>query len=423
MSNLTSGLEEQTSLSSGFENHKKYKKFIQYKQSYQVLDGGLPFFQVYEGVNSNRIRINNRDLINYSSYNYLGLNGHEYVKQYTIQAIQEYGTSVSASRIVSGESSIHSLLEKSIAEFLGTEDAVVMVSGHSTNVNLIGDIFNEADLIIHDQFIHNSILEGCRLSGAKRMSFSHNNLEQLEKILSQSRHKYNQALICVEGVYSMDGDLPDLVRLVELKEKYNCFILVDEAHSIGTVGKTGRGILEYYNLPARKIDFLTGTMSKSFASCGGYVAGSKALIKYIKYNCPGFVYSVGISPQNAAPVIACLKLIQNNNSLVSKLQENADLFRKLAVESELNIGLSHDSPVVPIIIGDAIICLQIQKYLAEHRINVFPILYPAISRRSERLRFFITSSHTREEIEYTIDMLKTAVDIFSISPTSAPLPE
>ncbi len=401
-------VEEAAKAVSNFENHKKYKKFLQQERFYHTLNVDLPFFRVYDGVNNNRIRIKNDEYINFSSYNYLGLNGDPYVQQYTIEAIQKYGTSVSASRIVSGESAIHHMLESSLARFIGTEDAIVMVSGHATNLNVIGDLFNEEDLIIHDSLAHNSILEGCRLSGAKRMSFNHNSLEHLEQILQKHRHEYTQALICVEGAYSMDGDLPDMNALVELKEKYNCYILVDEAHSIGTVGKTGRGILEYSHIDPRRIDLLTGTLSKAFASCGGYIAGSGALIKYLKYNCPGFVYSVGISPQNAAPVIACMEVIQNDNTRVAKLQHNADLFRQLAVQNGMDIGMSKDSPIVPIIVGDTVKCLRIQQYLAQRRVNVFPILYPAVSRKGERLRFFITANHTEQEIEYTIKNLITA---------------
>lgn len=242
------------------------------------------------------------------------------------------------------------------------------------------------------------------LSGARRRPFAHNDWQAVDSLLQQFRHEYRRVLIAIEGVYSMDGDIPDLPRFIEVKKRHKALLMVDEAHSAGTIGPRGRGIGEYYaGVDRADVDLWMGTLSKSFGSCGGYISGSKGLVEYLKYTAPGFVYSVGMSPPNAAAALAALELLEAEPERVIRLQNRATLFLTLAKQHGLNTGSSKDSPVVPIILGNSLYCLQMSKALFGRGINVQPILHPAVEESAARLRFFITSLHTESQIHQAIE--------------------
>ena len=237
-----------------------------------------------------------RTLINYASFDYLGLNHEPAVAEAAKAAVDELGTSVSASRLVSGERRLHQKLEKTLADLYRADDCIAYVSGQST----IGALMSPDDLIVHDDLMHNSGIMGARLSRATTIAFRHNNLNDLEKILAEHRSKHKNALVLTEGLYSMDGDFPDLPRLIEIKKRFGCWLMVDEAHSLGVLGKTGRGIAEHYGVDPREVDIWMGTISKTLVSCGGFICGHKDLIEILKYHSPSFVYSVGLSPPATA---------------------------------------------------------------------------------------------------------------------------
>jgi 7-keto-8-aminopelargonate synthetase-like enzyme len=310
---------------------------------------------------------------------------------------------VSASRLVSGEKTIHRELERAIADFIGAEDVIVYVGGHSTNETTIGHLIKPGDLILHDELSHNSVVQGCLLSNAQRRAFPHNDWRACDRMLGDMRASYKRALIAIEGAYSMDGDHPDVPKFIELKHKHRALLTVDEAHSIGTMGPTGRGICEHFGVSPREVDILMGTMSKSFGSCGGYIAGARELIQYLKYTAPGFVYSVGISPSNAAAALAALRRLKEHPELPEKCLANARLFLELAKERDLDIGMSDGTPIVPVIIGNSLNALKLSRRLFDRGINVQPILYPAVEESAARLRFFITSNHTEEQIRETVE--------------------
>jgi 7-keto-8-aminopelargonate synthetase-like enzyme/NADP-dependent 3-hydroxy acid dehydrogenase YdfG/acyl carrier protein len=259
-----------------------------------------PFFVAHDGVARNTATVGGVSMVNYSSYNYLGLSGHPAVSAAAKEAVDRYGTSVSASRVASGEIPLHRELEEALADLLGCEAAVVFSAGHMTNETTIGHLLGEGDLIIHDALAHNSILEGAKLSGAKRRPFPHSDWAALDEILTTIRPRFRRVLIALEGVYSMDGDIPDLPRFIDLRDKHRCLLLVDEAHSLGVLGATGRGIGELFDVDRNRVDIWMGTLSKTLASCGGYIAARKPLVEYLKYTAPAFVFSAGISPANAA---------------------------------------------------------------------------------------------------------------------------
>lgn len=365
-----------------------------------------PYFHVHAGTARNKSVVEGVEMVNFSSYNYLGFSGHPEVVAAAKEAIEKYGTSVSASRVASGERPIHRQLEEGIAKHVGVEDSVVFVSGHATNVTTIGHMLDREDLILHDSLIHDSILQGIYLSGATRKPFPHNDLDALEKTLAQVRKNYRRVLITAEGIYSMDGDTCDLPRLIEIKKKYRALLMIDEAHSNGVLGPSGRGVAHHFaGVNPNDVDIWMGTLSKSFASCGGYIAGSKALVRYLKYTAPGFIYSAGITPPNAAAAMKSLELMHRQPETVERLRSRSKYFLDLARARGINTGDAIGAAVVPAIIGNSFLAMKLSAALAARKINVQPMIYPGVEDDKARLRFFLSSTHTEEELKYTVDVL------------------
>ncbi|MCL4202089.1 MAG: aminotransferase class I/II-fold pyridoxal phosphate-dependent enzyme [Pirellulaceae bacterium] len=364
-----------------------------------------PFFNVHEGLTSNTTVIAGREMINFSSYNYLGLSGDPEVKQAVIDAVIQYGAGANASRVVSGEKTIHGLLEREIANFIGAEDSVVFVSGHAANQTTIGHLFGPGDLILHDELAHNSIIQGAIHSHALRRPFPHNDWRALDAMLADIRGDYQRVLIAIEGVYSMDGDFPDLPKFLEVKTKHKVMLMVDEAHSVGTMGAGGHGLAEHFGLDTYDVDIKMGTISKALGSCGGYIAGSRELVKYLKYTAPAFVFSNAISPTAAAAAYAAIRKIARDPEPVTRCRARSELFLRLAKQRGLNTGPSHGTPIIPIIIGNSLVALMLSRKLFERGINVHPILHPAVEEKAARLRFFITAAHTEDQVRYTVATL------------------
>ena len=369
-----------------------------------------PYFRTMEGVAAATATIEGRRFINYASYNYLGFSGDPRVSRAAAAAIERYGTSVSASRVASGNRPVHQELEAELARFLGVEDAVAFVGGHATNVTVIGHLLGRKDLILHDALIHNSVLQGCQLSGAKRVTFPHNDWAECDRILTEHRRRYERVLIVVEGVYSMDGDIPDLPRFVELRRRHRTFLMIDEAHSLGVLGETGRGIGEHCGVAPGDVDLWMGTLSKTLASCGGYIGGCRELVDYLRYTAPGFLFSVGLSPPDAAAALAALRLLKAEPERVAVLRERARMFLDLAWAAGLDTGRSRHSAVIPVVTGDSRLALRLSRALFDHGIFAQPIVHPAVTPRNTRVRFFLTALHTADQIAFTVREILRALD-------------
>ena len=388
-----------------FDLHPDYQQLRILNEGAEKLGVGNPFFQVHDGIAGATTSIDHEIISNFSSYNYLGLAGHPAVSDAAKAAIDRYGTSASASRLVSGERPIHRELERALAELHGVEDCVVFVSGHATNVSTIGHLFGPKDLIVHDALIHNSALIGAQLSGARRMPFAHNDWEALDQLLGQCRLQYERVLIVVEGIYSMDGDLPDLPRFVEIKRRHRAFLMVDEAHSLGVLGRRGLGIQEHFDLRGADVDIWMGTLSKTLASCGGYVAGERALVEHLKCAAPGFVYSVGMPPPAAAAALAALRVMQAEPQRAQTLHARGRQFLEQARALGIDTGLSRGFSVIPAITHSSLKAARLAEALLEKKINARPIVYPAVQERGARLRFFISSEHTEAQIQHAVQTL------------------
>jgi 8-amino-7-oxononanoate synthase len=363
-----------------------------------------PYFLPHDGALGATTRIRGTELIDFSGYDYLGLATHPAVVAAATDALTRYGTSVSASRVVSGERPLHRDLEETVAAFLGTEAALAMVSGHATSVSVLGHLLRPGDLALHDALAHDSILQGIRLSRARRRSFPHNDLDALDRLLTDLAPRHRRVMVAVEGVYSMDGDLADLPALVELRRRHGFLLYVDEAHSLGVLGATGRGAGEHWGVGPTEVDIWMGTLSKALASCGGYVAGNAQLIEYLRYTCPGFLYSVGLPPASTAAALAALRQLDKEPERVARLRDNARLFRRLAVRAGLEVGVG-SAPVVPVITGGSEAALVLADRMRQRGVNVQPILYPAVEEAAARLRFFINATHTGAQIESTVEAL------------------
>lgn len=364
---------------------------------------GNPYFSVHEGRAGAETQIGGRILRNFSSYDYLGLNGHPEVAAEAKAAIDRYGISATASRLVAGERPIHRALEQALAAHYAVEDCLVFVSGYATNLSVIGQLVGAKDLVIFDSVIHNSAMMGGILSGATRRNFAHNDLDALEKLLSSSRGKYERALIVVEGLYSMHGDFPDLPRLIDIKNRYQAWLMIDEAHALGVLGKRGFGIAEHFGVDTNAVDIWMGTLSKTLAGCGGYIAGSEKLVDYLRYSVGAFVYSVGIPPAIAASVAKALEIFHREPERVTKLQQNAALFERLARERNLDTGAGAGTAIIPVVVGDSLPAAMLAHRLVERGINVHALMYPAVPAKEARLRFFVTAAHSEADIEAAIE--------------------
>lgn len=362
-----------------------------------------PFYRLHDGRASDTTSIDGRTMINFSSYDYLGLNGHPRVVAAAKDAIDHYGTSVSASRLTAGERQPHRDLEKSLADLHGVADAVSFVSGHATNVSVIGGLLGPEDLIVTDTFIHNSVVEGAKLSGAKRIQCAHGDLEAFERALRINRMRHRRALIVVEGLYSMDGDVADLAALVKLKRRYDAWLMVDEAHSIGVLGARGRGLAEEQNVDPRDIEIWMGTLSKALTSAGGYIAGSRQLVELLKYTSPGLVYSVGCPPPVVAAASSAIAMMQEEPGRLRKLRENGQYFLAGAKARGLNTGLSIGASVIPVIVGSSPATVILSHRLQARGYNVIPIIFPGVAENQSRLRFFLTSRHSLGQIDGVLD--------------------
>lgn len=388
--------------STDFSTLPGYDELRFYRSLGQKFGVESPYFRMHEGLAGAHTQIAGNALLNFSSYDYLGLNGHPEIVAAAKEAIDRYGVSASASRHVAGERPVHRALEQALADHYGVADSLVFVSGYATNLGVIGHILGPKDLVIYDSLAHNSIVMGGVLSGAARRSFPHNDLDSLDRMLASIRGNFERTLIVVEGLYSMDGDYPDLPRLIEIKSKHNAWLMIDEAHALGVLGKRGYGSFEHFGIDPRRVDIWMGTLSKTLTGCGGYIAGCHELVEYLRLTVGVFVYSVAMPPVIAASALKALEILHREPQRVSKLQQNGATFRSLALNLGLNTGSGAGTAICPIIVADSAPTLMLSQRLLERGINVQPVTHPAVPAKASRLRFFLTAMHSDAEMAAAI---------------------
>ncbi|MGQ0560335.1 MAG: aminotransferase class I/II-fold pyridoxal phosphate-dependent enzyme [Gemmatimonadota bacterium] len=345
----------------------------------------------------------------FSSYSYLGLIGHPRLEAAVRDAVQRYGTSTGGVRLLTGTLQLHHELESELAAFVGQEAAAVFPSGYDANIAAISSLFGPNDLAILDQYAHQSIVDGVRMAGCDLRRFRHNDLEDLERRLRQAKNRgAHRILIAVDSVFSMDGDETPLADVVALKKKYGAFLLVDEAHSIGAIGRTGRGICEHQNVDPADIDILTGSLSKAIASSGGFVAGSRGLKIYIQHGSAPYMFSAAITPANAAAIREVLRIIDDEPEHLARLRENTIRLR----EGLKRIGVpttASTTPVIPVLLGDEWRAYTWARMLLERGIFVSAVVYPAVSPGMARLRLCATASHREEHFNALFEGLEACL--------------
>ena len=345
------------------------------------------------------IVIDDKEYLDFSSNDYLGLSDHPFLKEASIKAIKELGTGSCASRLLSGDLKLHHELEKKVAEFKGKEAALVFNSGYQANVGIISSIWQRGDVIFSDRLAHASIIDGMLLSGAKLFRFNHNDVSHLESLLGKERQKFKNALIVTETIFSMDGDKAPLKELVGLKRKYNCKLMVDEAHATGIFGKYGSGLVEQEGL-AFEIDLIMGTFSKALASFGAYLACSKEFKNFLINTCRSFIYSTALPPSVTAANLASLELVEREPQRRESLLELSDFFRKKL--EELRFDVRGSSQIVPLVLGESKKALVLSQELKKRGYWARAIRPPTVPKNQSRVRFSLIYHHTKEILEQLI---------------------
>ncbi|MCG6902388.1 MAG: aminotransferase class I/II-fold pyridoxal phosphate-dependent enzyme [Rhodobacter sp.] len=347
--------------------------------------------------------------ISLAHYDYLGLAKHPRVLNAAHEAIDSMGSGAGASRLVGGERTTHRLLERELAEFLGVGDVLTMISGYLTNVSLINHLLGPRDLVLIDELAHNSIVLGAKSGRFECQTFEHNNLDDLERRLQDVRGQYRHVLVVVEGLYSMDGDIPDLPRLIDIKTRHDAWLLVDEAHSYGVLGEHGRGICEYFDIDPGLIELSVGTLSKSFVSSGGFICASADVISWLRFTLPGFVYSVGLAPATVATARAALAVLREDKERVARLKRKSRLFLDSARAAGLNPGDAIGEAVVPLFFDDPMQTMMVSQILLEHGIYAPPIVQVGVPKDQPRIRFFFSAEHRDQDILRAVDVAVSAL--------------
>ncbi|GAA0545943.1 aminotransferase class I/II-fold pyridoxal phosphate-dependent enzyme [Rhizomicrobium palustre] len=382
------------------------------------MENGNPFFAPLDRLQAEAKR-DGGPFTSFANYDYLGISDHAAIRDAAHQALDRVGVGALGSRLVGGERLIHGTFEKALAEFVGSESALTLVSGYLTNLTTISHLLGKRDLIIYDELSHNSIMAGVGSCKATSVEFRHNDMEHLRHVLSEQRANHRNCLIVVESLYSMDGDIANLPEILKLKDEFQSWLLVDEAHSIGVLGKTGRGICEHFGEDPSRIDLIIGTLSKTFVSCGGFICAQKPVLEWMRFLLPGFVYSVGLPPVIAAAAGAALQVIKDEPQRVGKLRDNAVRFLTKAKEAGLSTGPAEGYAIVPIHFPDMKTTMMASDHLLKNGIYAPPIVQVGVPKGLPRIRFFISARHSFEEIDRTVETLRS----FSASLSKSPAPE
>jgi len=344
-----------------------------------------------------------RELILFCGNDYLGLSRHPRVIQAAASALQDYGLGSGASRLVSGTSEPHTQLEKELAQFKQKESALVFGSGYLANVGVLSALAGEGDLIVMDKLSHASLIDGARLSGAAFRVFPHKNYKKCEEILKKSP-SHRHRLLVSDAVFSMDGDLADLKELVRLKEKYDCLLVIDDAHGLGVYGPNGGGVAEGWE---EKIDLIAGTLSKALGVFGGFAAASRTLIEHLINFSRPFIFATAPPPLLCRAALESLRLIQEDSSLRERLWQNVDRVLELLARS--GISIENRSPIIPLMIGEENKAVSISEKLLEKGIFIPAIRYPSVPRGKARLRLTVSAAHTEEDLEKLFEALAVIV--------------
>jgi len=348
-----------------------------------------------------RLIVDGKDVLNFCSNNYLGLANHPKIVEAAKDATKKYGIGPAAVRSIAGTTDLHVQLEERLAKFKGAEDVITFQSGFAANLGTISALVGKEDVIFSDRLNHASIIDGCRLSGAKIVAYEHNDPGALEDVIKDNASNYRRALIITDGVFSMDGDIAPLPDLVEVATKYDILIMVDDAHGEGVLGKGGRGIVDHFGLHGR-VDIEVGTMSKAFGVVGGMVAGDKVIVEWLRQRGRPFLFSSAVTAPDAAACLAAVDLLEESTELVDKLWSNAKYFKEEMKKLGFDTGVS-ETPITPVMLGEAPLAQQFSRELFENGVFAMAIGFPTVAKGKARIRVMISAAHDNDDLGQGLD--------------------
>ena len=391
-----------TNKQEGYRNLLK-EKTAAYNDPDKVQAAGLyPFFRPISSEQDTEVYINGQKVLMFGSNSYMGLTSHPKVKEAAVAATKKYGTGCAGSRYLNGTLDIHIELENKLAEFVGKDAALIYSTGFQSNLGAIPTVTGRNDYIILDELDHASIIEGARLSFGKTLKYRHNDMDALEKVLQRCEPERIK-LIVVDGIFSMEGDIANLPAIVELAERYNANIMVDDAHSLGVIGEGGRGASSHFGL-TDKVDIIMGTFSKSLASLGGFLAADERTINFIKHQSRSLIFSASMTPGATAAVLAALEVIKSEPERIEHLWEVTNYSIKTLREHGFDVGHTV-TPIIPILVRDNLKTFMYTKLLLEEGLFVNPVVAPAVPEDSTLIRFSLMATHTKEQVDFAIDKL------------------
>lgn len=382
-----------------------FEKCFTWDEAKRIHASGLyPFFRPIENTAGSSVVVRGKRRVMIGSNNYLGLTHHPKVREASKAAIDQYGTGCTGSRFLNGNLKLHEELEQELAVFLEKESCLVFSTGFLSNQGSLSCLVNRSDVIYCDRENHASILEGTRLAIGDTIKYRHNDMEDLERVLKTTRSKYQGALIVADGVFSMSGDIVELPRLIELAKQYGCRVYIDDAHALGVLGPKGQGTGHHFGLQ-NEIDLVMGTFSKSFASIGGYVAGTKDVIDYIRHKARPFIFSAAMPPAGAGAVQQCLRLVQEEPEHLSRLWANAKKMR-LGLEAMGYHTLNSQTPIIPLLIGDDTMAFAFTQKLYDRGVFATPVVKPAVHEGCALIRTSYMATHTEEDLNFVLEVLE-----------------
>ncbi|CCU58272.1 glycine C-acetyltransferase [Bacillus subtilis] len=362
-----------------------------------------------ESMQGPSVTVNHQKVIQLSSNNYLGFTSHPRLINAAQEAVQQYGAGTGSVRTIAGTFTMHQELEKKLAAFKKTEAALVFQSGFTTNQGVLSSILSKEDIVISDELNHASIIDGIRLTKADKKVYQHVNMSDLERVLRKSMN-YRMRLIVTDGVFSMDGNIAPLPDIVELAEKYDAFVMVDDAHASGVLGENGRGTVNHFGLDGR-VHIQVGTLSKAIGVLGGYAAGSKVLIDYLRHKGRPFLFSTSHPPAVTAACMEAIDVLLEEPERMERLWENTAYFKAMLVKMGLTLTESQ-TPILPILIGDEGVAKQFSDQLLSHGVFAQSIVFPTVAKGKARIRTIITAEHTKDELDQALDVIeKTAKEL------------
>jgi glycine C-acetyltransferase len=382
--------------------NKDFQKFMDKELNELKEEGLYNSIRTLEGPQGSWVEIEGKEVLNFSSNNYLGLANHPETVKAAKKALIEYGIGPGAVRTIAGTMELHNDLEKALADFKKVEGAITFQSGYNSNLAVIPSIVGKGDTIYSDELNHASIIDGCKLSGAEIKVYKHADMESLEEILKEKT--YGKKLIVTDGVFSMDGDVAKLPEIVELGKKYNAITMVDDAHGEGVLGTHGRGIVDHFNLH-NEVDIEIGTFSKAIGTVGGCAAGSKKMVEYLKQKARPFLFSSAVTPPDVAATLKSIEILDKDDSLVKKLWDNGDYFKKNMKEIGFDVGNSQ-TPITPVMLGKAKTASEFSKKLFEENIFAQSIGFPTVPKGKARIRVMISAVHSRDDLDFALDKFK-----------------